>query len=192
MNRPAIFFDRDNTLIACHGYLGDPAKVVLVPGAASAIAALRTLGFAIVVISNQSGVARGLFDEAAMRAVNARMSQLLLKENPQAIIDAHEFCPHHPQAPLAAYRVDCDCRKPKPGMLLKAARELQLDLARSWLVGDTPRDIDAGAAAGCRTVLFTDASLRTSPAAGDQGAASPDYVVHSLNEAVTVIRARSA
>ena len=160
--------------------------------AASAIAALRTLGFAIVVISNQSGVARGLFDETAMLAVSARMSQLLLKENPQAIIDAHEFCPHHPQAPLAAYRVDCDCRKPKPGMLLKAARELKLDLARSWLVGDTPRDIDAGAAAGCRTILFTDASLPISPSTCEKGAVIPDFVVNSLDEAVGVIRAHSA
>ena len=192
MNRPAIFFDRDNTLIACHGYLGDPAKVVLIPGAASAIAALRTLGFAIVVISNQSGVARGLFDESAMHSVSAQMSQLLLKETPQAIIDAHEFCPHHPQAPLAAYRADCDCRKPKPGMLLKAARELNLDLAQSWLVGDTPRDIDAGAAAGCRTILFTDASLPISPSTCEKGAAIPDFVVNSLDEAVGVIRAHSA
>lgn len=192
MNRPAIFFDRDNTLIASDGYLGDPAKVILIPGAAAAIAALRKLGFAIVIVSNQSGVARGLFDETATRAVNARMCELLLAETPEAIIEAHEYCPHHPDAPLPAYRSDCDCRKPRPGMLLKAARELHLDLAKSWLVGDAPRDIDAGAAAGCRTILFADASLAPSPAAEKKGKAQPDYVVHSLEEAARIIRDHSA
>src|SRR3954466_6780650 len=89
MKRPAVFFDRDNTLIVSDGYLGDPQKVTLISGAADAIARGRALGFATVVVSNQSGVGRGMFDEDAVRAVNARMDDLLLAENPQAIIDRH-------------------------------------------------------------------------------------------------------
>jgi HAD superfamily hydrolase (TIGR01662 family) len=98
MKRPTIFFDRDNTLIACDDYLGDPAKVTLVNGAADAVARARSLGYATVVFSNQSGVARGLFDETAVHHVNQRMDELLAEENPKAVIDRHEFCPHHPEA----------------------------------------------------------------------------------------------
>src|SRR5438445_5481992 len=98
MKRPAVFFDRDNTLIVSDGYLGDADKVVLVAGAADALARARALGYATVVVSNQSGVARGMFGEDAVRAVNARLDQLLADENPAAVIDRHEFCPFHPEA----------------------------------------------------------------------------------------------
>jgi D-glycero-D-manno-heptose 1,7-bisphosphate phosphatase len=185
--KPAVFLDRDNTLIVSDGYLGDASKVVLVEGAAEAIARLRGLGFAIAVVSNQSGIARGMFNEAATQAVNARLDKLLREQDAGAIIDAHEYCPHHPEAPVEKYRVECDCRKPKPGMLLKASRELGLDLARSWMVGDAPRDIEAGKAAGCRTVLFVDPSLAASPAQGEQVRVQPDFRVSSLREAVDVI-----
>ena len=187
MNTPAVFFDRDNTLIVSDGYLGDAAKVVLIDGAADAIARLRQAGYAIVVVSNQSGIARGLFDEPAARAVNARLCELLLQENPEAKIDQQEYCPHHPQAPLAAYRVDCDCRKPRPGMLLKAAQELHLDLGNSYLVGDAPRDMEAGKAAGCRTVLFVDPALPASMATLEKQTVKADFEVKSLREAAEVI-----
>jgi D-glycero-D-manno-heptose 1,7-bisphosphate phosphatase len=154
--RPAVFFDRDNTLIAAHEYLGNPDDVRLIAGAADAVARLRQLGFAIVTASNQSGVARGYFDEAAVAAVNARMDQLLRQANPNAIIDRHEYCPFHPDAVIEKYRQDSNLRKPKPGMLLRAANELNLDLSKSWMIGDAPRDIAAGQAAGCRTSLFHD------------------------------------
>lgn len=186
--RPGVFFDRDNTLIASDGYLGDPARVVLIPGAADAIAELRKMGFAIVVVSNQSGIARGMFTESDTRAVNLRMQQLLLAQNPGAIIDQHEYCPHHPDAPLAQYRVDCDCRKPKPGMIIKAARELGLDLSRSWLIGDAPRDIEAGTAAGCRTILFTEPTLDASPATAEEMRVRPNFEVADLADAVAIIR----
>ncbi len=188
MGRPAVFFDRDNTLIVSDGYLGDASKVVLTPGAADLIAAVRQAGYAVVVVSNQSGIARGMFDEAAARAVTSRMEELLLKANPNAKIDAHEYCPHHPEAPLAKYRVVCDCRKPKPGMLLKAARELDLNLKRSWLVGDAPRDIEAGSAAGCRTIFFVDPSLAASPATQEKARIEPDFTVASLRDAERIIR----
>jgi D-glycero-D-manno-heptose 1,7-bisphosphate phosphatase len=166
MKRPAVFFDRDNTLLACDEYLGDPDKVVPIPGAAEAVARARRMGYATVVISNQSGVARGDFGEDAVRAVNARMDELLRRENPDAIVDRHEFCPYHPDASIERYRrANSPLRKPAPGMLYSAAEAMDLDLKRSWLVGDAPRDIEAGHAAGCRTILFTDPSLKSSPAA---------------------------
>src|SRR6266550_3848445 len=116
MKRPAVFFDRDNTLMACDGYLGDPSQVALVEGAADAVARARALGYAAVVISNQSGVARGMFDEEAVRAVNARLDELLKAENPAAIVDRHEFCPYHPEGTVERYKQESALRKPQPGM----------------------------------------------------------------------------
>src|SRR4051812_31722344 len=103
MKRKAVFFDRDNTLIACDGYLGEPERVELVDGAADAIARLRSLGFLTVVFPTQPGVARGLFDEAAVQAVNARRDEMLRFQNPQAILDRHEYCPYHPEAVVEKY-----------------------------------------------------------------------------------------
>jgi len=187
MKRPAVFFDRDNTLIACNDYLGDPEQVVLIRGAADAVARLRSLGYAIVVVSNQSGVARGMFDEAAVQAVNQRLEQQLVAENPGAVIDRHEYCCYHPDGTVEQWRHESERRKPKPGMILEAARSLALDLSRSWLIGDAARDIEAGRAAGVRTILFNDASLPPSPAAANNALAAPEFSVGKLSEAVDVI-----
>lgn len=189
MKRPAIFFDRDNTLIITDGYLFDPNWVKLVPGAAGAVARARELGFATVVVSNQSGVARGMFAEADVHAVNQRMDDLLRAENPDAIIDRHEFCPFHPEGVIEAYRKDSDLRKPKPGMILRAAETLALDLKRSWLIGDAPRDIEAGAEAGCRTILCQDPDLAPSEAAEARSSVVPDRAVCDLSEAMDYIAA---
>ncbi|NNM86050.1 MAG: HAD family hydrolase [Phycisphaerales bacterium] len=183
MANRAVFMDRDNTIIANDGYLGDPAGVKLLPGAATAIASLRRLGYRIVVVSNQSGVARGLFDEAAVKAVNDEMCRQL-KRQADALVDAIYYSPHHPDAPVAEYRQDHPWRKPKPGMLLHAASELNLDLNQSWMIGDQPRDVDAGASAGCRTILL--GNLQT-VVAGRDGGAQPDFVVASLADAARII-----
>ncbi len=182
--RPAIFFDRDNTLIASDGYLGDPDRVVLVDGAADAVARARALGYVTVVFSNQSGVARGLFDEAAVQAVNARLDAMLLEQNPAAVIDHHEYCPFHPEGVIEQYRRDSELRKPRPGMIHRAAEKLSLDLSKSWAVGDAPRDIEAGHAAGCRTVLFLDPALPLSPAAHAPRRVAPDFEVPTLGQAI--------
>lgn len=187
MPRRAIFFDRDNTLIACDDYLGDPEQVKLIDGAADAIARSRSLGFAIVVFSNQSGVARGMFGEDDVRAVNERLDQLLIAQNAQAIIDRHEYCPFHPEATVETYRQDSDRRKPGAGMIHSAADALVLDLPNSWVIGDAPRDIEAGVAAGCHTILFRDASLPRSPAADAPIRVKPDHTVNSLAQAIDVI-----
>ena len=187
MKRPAVFFDRDNTLIVSDGYLGEPAKVMLVPGAAEAVARARKAGFAVVVFSNQSGVARGMFSEEDVQAVNARMDELLIAENAGAVVDRHEFCPFHPEGTVDVYARESDRRKPKPGMILSAAEKLALDLSRSWVVGDAGRDIEAGKAAGCRAILFSDASLKKSPAADAASKVEPDYTVTTLAEALAFI-----
>ena len=188
MSRPAVFFDRDNTLIANGDYLGDPAGVILIDGAADAVARVRSLGFATVVVSNQSGVARGMFDEEVVRAVNDRMDAMLVQENPDAVIERHEFSPHHPKGTVEAYRGESARRKPQPGMLLDAAEAMGLDLARSWLIGDAPRDVEAGQRAGCRTILVRDPSLRAeSPAAAEPMTVTPDYPATSLADAIDFI-----
>jgi D-glycero-D-manno-heptose 1,7-bisphosphate phosphatase len=189
MSSSAVFFDRDNTLIVSDGYLGDPAGVVLVPGAAQAIARVRELGYRVVTVSNQSGVARGLFGEEAVEAVNQRMEELLERQNHSAVIDRHEFCPFHPQAAVEKYRQDSDLRKPRPGMIQRAARVLNLDLANSWMVGDAPRDIEAGIAAGCKTIWVVDPALAPSPDATAKSGVRADAVVKNLGEAVEVIAA---
>jgi D-glycero-D-manno-heptose 1,7-bisphosphate phosphatase len=192
MKRPAIFFDRDNTLIHSDGYLGDPSVVKLVPGAADAVARARSMGFAVVICSNQSGVARGLFTEEAVQAVNRRMDQLLEEQNPNAIIDRHEYCPFHPDAKIEKYRQQSDLRKPGPGMIHRAAEAMELDLAESWVIGDAPRDIAAGQAAGCRTILVNDPALSPSVDAGAAASVEPDETVPSLSQALDVIEAAGA
>jgi D-glycero-D-manno-heptose 1,7-bisphosphate phosphatase len=187
--RRAVFFDRDNTLIINDGYLGDPEQTVLMPGAARAVARARSLGYAIVTISNQSGVARGLFDESAVQAVNRRMDQLLLESDPGAKIDLHLYCPFHPDAKVERYRKHSDLRKPAPGMMLQAARELDLDLSRSWVIGDALRDVEAGVAAGCQTILFVPPGIPQSIHAGGELTVLADHTVADLNLAIDVIAA---
>lgn len=191
MRRPAVFFDRDNTLIVGNDYLGDPNEVVLVAGAAAAVARCRAMGFATIVVSNQSGVARGMFGEDAVQAVNRRMDELLLEHNPSAVIDRHEYCPFHPEAKIEQYRQDSFLRKPKPGMILAAADAMALDLSRSWVIGDAPRDVAAGKAAGCRTILIIDPTLAPSPAALETSSISADFTVTTLIEAVEVVASQT-
>ncbi len=151
--QPAVFLDRDNTIILNDGHLGDPGAVRLMDGVADSIGRLDAAGLPVIVITNQSGVARGLFDEDDVRAVHRRIEGCLEEEIARpGIIRAWYFCPWHPDASVRAYRGDHPWRKPRPGMLHAAAREHHLDLTRSWMIGDQERDVLAGRAAGCRTV----------------------------------------
>ena len=147
--RPAVFLDKDGTLIDDVPYNVDPARVRLAAGAGEGTRALQAAGHALVVVTNQSGVARGLFAPAELAGVRARIEELLGLR-----LDGFYGCPHHPEGRVAAYTGACDCRKPRPGLLLRAARELGLDLARSWMVGDILDDVEAGSRAGCRTALL--------------------------------------
>jgi D-glycero-D-manno-heptose 1,7-bisphosphate phosphatase len=191
MAKPAVFFDRDNTLIINDGYLGDPNQVVLMTGAADAVARARTLGFAVVTISNQSGVARGLFDEAAVEAVDRRMDELLLIDDPHARIDLHLYCPYHPEAVVPTYRRESELRKPAPGMILLAAEKLGLDLSASWVIGDARRDVEAGRRAGCRTILFVPRDVSASPASNSNEPTTCDAIAVSLKESLDQIEQAS-
>ena len=184
----AVFFDRDNTLIVNDAYLADPEKVVPLNGAARAVARARRLGFLVVTVSNQGGVGKGLMSEKDVEAVDDRLQLMLLAEDPAAVIDRREFCPDHPDATIDRYRRDGGRRKPAPGMILDASEVLGIDPSRSWMVGDTPRDIEAGKQAGCRTVLLRDARLpNPSPEASKPSSVEPDYVASSLDDAMDFI-----
>jgi D-glycero-D-manno-heptose 1,7-bisphosphate phosphatase len=180
MKRPAVFLDRDGTIIEDTGYIDSPERVRLLPGAASALRELREAGYRVVVVSNQSGVARGHFDEATLLKVHQRMEELLNQEGVQ--LDATYYCPflEGPAATVSEYRQESDLRKPEPGMLLRACDELDIDLARSWMIGDSPRDVEAGRRAGCRTILLSANGLPDDPAGAD-------YVARDLSDAVVVV-----
>jgi D,D-heptose 1,7-bisphosphate phosphatase len=185
MAERAVFLDRDNTIIANDGYLGDPSQVKLLPGAAAAIASLRRLGYRIVVVSNQSGVARGMFDEAAVESVNQEMIRQL-KEQAGAQVDASYYCPYHPDAVVPEYKIDHDWRKPRPGMLKAAREDFNLDLAQCWMIGDQPRDVAAGAAVGCRTILLSDPEKQMD-SQDNVPAITPNFIVRTLADAARIV-----
>lgn len=152
MSRRTVFVDKDGTLIEDVPYNVDPARIVLQPGAATGLRRLQRAGYLLVVVSNQSGVARGYFEEVALAVVEQRIRAMLHAEGVD--LDGFYYCPHHPGGAVPAFSVHCLCRKPMPGMLHRAATDLEIDLRRSWLIGDILHDIEAGRSAGCRTVLL--------------------------------------
>lgn len=147
--RPAVFLDRDGTVIEDPGYLGDPAGVRLLPGAAAAIARLNRAGLPVILVTNQSGIGRGIYDEAAFRSVQRRLTELLEREG--ARLDAVYFCPHAPDR-----NPPCDCRKPALGLFRRAAAEHRIDLASSYFVGDRARDLAPAAEWGGTGILVGD------------------------------------
>lgn len=150
MNK-AVFLDKDGTIIEDLPYNVDPSRITWQPGVFEALKLLIDNDYLLVIITNQSGVARGLFKEEDLLAVKAAMSNTL-KEHGITLAGFY-YCPHHKEGTVKEYTLDCDCRKPKPGLLLKAARDLQIDLSASWMIGDTANDIEAGKEAGCKTIL---------------------------------------
>src|SRR3954469_14292465 len=149
MNRRAVFLDKDGTLVEDVPYNVDPSRIRLAPGVAEGLPILADAGYRLIVISNQSGVARGLFEEGALAAVRDRIRQLLAGHGVH--LDGFYYCPHHPDGTVPRYAVRCHCRKPEPGLILAAAREHGIALAHSWFVGDILDDVEAGRRAGCRT-----------------------------------------
>ena len=152
MTTSAVFLDKDGTLVEDVPYNVDPARIRLMPGSIEGLQALHAAGFLLVVISNQSGVARGYFAESALPRVVEHLRKLLM--DAAVPLAGFYYCPHHPEGIVRAYTHECSCRKPAPGLILQAAEELQVDLARSWFVGDILNDVEAGRRAGCRTILL--------------------------------------
>jgi D-glycero-D-manno-heptose 1,7-bisphosphate phosphatase len=152
MTRPAVFLDRDGTLVEEVPYLHDPERLVLLPGVGE-LATLAAAGYALVVVTNQAGVARGRYGEAAVAAVHRRLRRLLAGAGVR--LDAVLYCPHHPEGTVAAYARACRDRKPGPGLLETAARRLGLDLTASFLIGNSPADVGAAGAAGVTPLFVT-------------------------------------
>lgn len=177
----ALFLDRDGTLTRRYHYPSRPEHLRLYDGIAAPLAALRAAGFRLVVVTNQSGIARGYFTESDLDHMHAYLRAELAARG--VALDAIYHCPHHPDGTVAGLAVRCDCRKPAPGMALRAARDLGLDLSRSWFVGDILDDVEAGARVGCRTVLV---DLETEPAP-QSPLRQPEFVARDTRHALAII-----
>ncbi|MFH1133484.1 MAG: HAD family hydrolase [Nanoarchaeota archaeon] len=168
----AIFLDRDGTINKDKGYVHKAEDFELLPQAAQGLKTMAKLGFRLVIITSQSGIGRGFYTEKDMHRTHDHLKALLggIK------IDAIYFCPHHGEHGIGRYKKDCDCRKPKPGMLLDAQRDLDLDLSKSFMVGDHVRDMEMGKAAGCKTIRI------------GERCAHADFAARDLLEAARIIK----
>jgi D-glycero-D-manno-heptose 1,7-bisphosphate phosphatase len=183
INKSAVFLDRDGTINEEVGYLDRPEKLKIIPGAFEAIRRLNQIGLKVIVVTNQSGIARGFFDEAFVLSLHEQMRTIFLENG--AVIDGFYYCPHHPTAGIAPYQKVCACRKPEPGLLMIAAKERDVDLETSYMIGDLFTDVEAGQRAGAKGIL-----VRTGY--GQQAVSdtiTPDYVADDILEAVDWILA---
>lgn len=185
--RAAVFIDKDGTLIHDIPFNVDVSKIRLRLDAGPALQRLQEQGYALILVSNQAGIAKELFDEADLEPVWHEIRQRLAEDGVR--LDAIYYCPHHPEGSHPRYSLPCHCRKPRPGLLLRAAAECGIDLSRSWLIGDILDDVEAGRRAGCRTVLL-DVGSETEWEMGPER--QPHFVAAGLAEAADVIVAHSA
>lgn len=187
MTKPAVFLDKDGTLIENVPYNVDPQQIRLTSGAFIGLRSLHLAGYPLIVISNQSGVARGYFAETALIAVEQQIRSLLANFN--IPLAGFYYCPHHPDGIVAEYAIACNCRKPEPGLLLQAAQEQNIDLARSWFIGDILHDVEAGRRAGCRTILIDNGNETEWVLSRER---LPHHVVKDLAVAARIIAAVGA
>jgi len=180
MNKPrrAVFLDRDGTIIREVGYLSDPEGVELLPGTVDALRKLKSAGFMLVVVTNQSGIARGYYGVDELAVVHRRLDELLSSQG--AAIDAYYYCPHHPQHGEVR---DCSCRKPRTGMAELAASEHGIALGGSYFVGDKATDVELGINAGGRSVLVLTGFGQLERAVLESKGVSPDFICGGLSEA---------
>jgi D-glycero-D-manno-heptose 1,7-bisphosphate phosphatase len=193
MSCDAVFLDRDG-VINSYVYNAEfgtvdspssPGEFTLAPGAGEAIAELNQIGMLVVVVSNQPGIAKGKFSHALLDQVTDKMRSAVAECGGR--IDAVYYCLHHPEAALPVYRIRCECRKPRPGLLLQAARELNIDLERAYMVGDGIIDIQAGQAAGSRTIFVGQSKPYIFDAFEKHGI-EPDFMVSTLANAVKIVK----
>ncbi len=183
MSDKAIFFDRDGTLVEDPGFINHPDQVKLLDGVAEALNEFTAMGYKLIVVSNQSGVARGIVTEKVLDEIHNRLKQLLAEDGVR--LDGIYYCPYHPDGAVPKYRKESDWRKPSPGMLLAAADEMDIDLGRSWTIGDSGRDIKAGLQAGCKTIRIDCPSHGKKP---EWGEPNPDFKAVNMKEAVNIIK----
>jgi len=180
--KKAIFLDKDGTLIPDVPFNVDPAEMTLSLDCVKGLRKLQRSGYKLIVVSNQSGIAMGMFEPSALWRVEFKLRGLMAKEGLH--LGGFYYCPHHPQGSLAAYRVNCNCRKPAPGLILSAAADYGLDLSQSWMIGDILNDVEAGHHAGCRSIMIdngneTEWDLTTKRI--------PDAMVKNINQAADYI-----
>ncbi|NPV52075.1 MAG: D-glycero-beta-D-manno-heptose 1,7-bisphosphate 7-phosphatase [Firmicutes bacterium] len=182
MGNRAVFLDRDGTINVEANYLRNPDDLQLLPGVADGIKLLKDGGFMVIVITNQSAVARGFCSEKTLEDINWKLQSKLMELD--ACIDRIYYCPHHPTVGPPEYQKNCSCRKPKPGMLIRASTECDIDLSASYLVGDKLIDIEAGRNAGCRSILVLTGYGKEEMARLDASKeVRPDYIAQSLLQA---------
>jgi D-glycero-D-manno-heptose 1,7-bisphosphate phosphatase len=190
MNK-AVFLDRDGTVNEEAGYLDDLSKLRLLPGAGAAIKRLNEAGFQVVLVTNQSGVARGYFPESLVHDAHSLLCKMLKSEG--ARIDAIYYCPHHPKAGNSHYTVDCECRKPKTGLIDRAVKELDIDRGHSYMVGDKWSDIELAQRAGVHAVLVRSGFTPDDPGNNrPERVHDPDFIAPGLTEASEWIIGREA
>ncbi|MBD2034645.1 HAD family hydrolase [Leptolyngbya sp. FACHB-321] len=182
MKHRAVFLDKDGTLIEDVPYNVDPAQMRLTVGAGVGLEQMHQMGYQLIVISNQSGVARGYFPESALAAVEQRLHALLKPFN--VSLAGFYYCPHHPEGTVAEYAIACACRKPAPGLLIQAARDHAIDLTASWFIGDILNDVEAGRSAGCQTILLNNGNETEWLRSADR---EPHYITMDLAEAAAII-----
>jgi len=182
----AVFLDKDGTLVRDVPYNAAPAMVELAPRAGAGLRRLVRAGYKLVVVSNQSGLARGHFTYTQLWKSAAELARQVRREG--AALDGFYFCPHHPDGCVSRYAVACDCRKPRPGLLLRAADELDLDLRECWMVGAILDDVEAGRAAGCRAVLLDNGGETEWELSPER---TPDAFAGDLEEAARLILAET-
>ncbi|WP_455817748.1 D-glycero-beta-D-manno-heptose 1,7-bisphosphate 7-phosphatase [Pseudomonas cerasi] len=173
---PAIFLDRDGTINVDHGYVFESDNFEFIDGVIDAMRELKEMGFALVLVTNQSGIARGLFTEDQFMHLTEWMDWSLADRDVD--LDGIYFCPHHPEAIVEELRQSCDCRKPQPGMFLTAQQELNIDMAASYMVGDKIEDMQAALAAGVGKKVL----VRSGKAVTAEGESAADWVLNSLKE----------
>ncbi len=183
----AVFLDRDGVIIEDANLLSKKEDIKIIEGSAKAIRILNDKGFLVLVITNQPVVARGIITEKEVEKINNDLIERISKES-GGKIDKFYFCPHHPNANLKEYRKVCECRKPSPGMILEAAKDFNIDLKESWMIGDMITDIVAGKKAGCKTIMVKSKQNDKIIETGKEfDSVEPDYKTESLYDSLKII-----